>query len=144
MRKILVAAVIIMFAAGVNAQAGMPQELTCTERAFNLTFSVGTNWKLSVPKMGPVEVTRSGLNYSPAWCLKPSYTTSGTQMLSLFEKPLKGEALLYPVNQKSYTSLFYNNSFSPTGKPNDSSIFPPTSINLFKPKKSAAFQLQTF
>jgi hypothetical protein len=44
-----------LFAVNARAQTGVPQELTCTERAFNLSFSLGSKWKLTSPKMGPVE-----------------------------------------------------------------------------------------
>jgi hypothetical protein len=39
MKKIFIAAIIILFAAGVKAQIEMPRELTCTEEAFNFSFS---------------------------------------------------------------------------------------------------------
>jgi len=42
MKKILVTAVIILVTAHVNAQTGMPKQLTCTEEAFNFSFSLGT------------------------------------------------------------------------------------------------------
>ena len=117
MKKILVIAVIILAIAKVNAQTGMPQELTCTERAFNFTLSVGTKWKLSVPKMGPVEVTRDGPDYIPAWYLKHNNVTPGAHLFPLFEKPFNVEALSYPVSQQNYAPLFYYNSFSLTDKP---------------------------
>jgi hypothetical protein len=53
--KVIWAAALILWTAGVKAQTGMPQALTCTERAFNFSFSLGSNWKLGAPKMGPVE-----------------------------------------------------------------------------------------
>ena len=57
MKKLFITSIIILvFAAGANAQIGMPKELTCTETAFNFSFSVGNNWKFVTPKMGPVEV----------------------------------------------------------------------------------------
>ena len=117
MKKTFVAAVIILFIAKVNAQTGMPQELTCTERAFNFSFSLGTNWKLSAPKMGPVEVTRDGLDYIPAWSLKHSNVTTETHLFLLVEKPLNVEALSYPINQQSYAPLPYYNRFNVMDKP---------------------------
>jgi hypothetical protein len=126
MKKILVTAVIILVTASVNAQTGMPQELTCTERAFNFSFSIGTKWRFSAPKMGPVEVRRDGLDYIPAWSLKHNNVTPETHLLPLVEKPLNVEALSYPVNQQNYTPLFYYNSFSVMDKPKY--LLPP--INL--------------
>ncbi len=69
MKRILITAIIISFAAGVKAQAGMPKELTCTEEAFNFSFSLGSKWKLSTPKMGPAEILRSDPEYTPLWRL---------------------------------------------------------------------------
>ncbi len=117
MKKILVTAVIILVAANVNAQTGMPKELTCTEEAFNFSFSLGTKWKLSAPKMGPVEVTGSGPDYMPAWSLKHNDAAPETHLLPLVEKPLNVEALSYPVNQQNYVPLSYYNSFSVMDKP---------------------------
>jgi hypothetical protein len=117
MKKILVTAAIILVTAGVNAQTGMPKQLTCTEEAFNFSFSLGTKWKLSVPKMGPVEVTGSELDYIPAWYLKQYNMTHETPLLPLVEKPLNVEALSYPTNQQNYAPLFYYNNFSVTNKP---------------------------
>ena len=117
MKKILVTAVIILVTASVNAQTGMPQELTCTERAFNFSFSIGTKWRFSAPKMGPVEVRRDGLDYIPAWSLKHNNVTPETHLLPLVEKPLNVEAIIYPVNQQNYAPLSYYNSFSVMDKP---------------------------
>jgi len=69
MKRILITAVMISFAAGVKAQAGMPKELTCTEEAFNFSFSLGSKWKLSPPKMGPAEFLRNDPEYTPLWRL---------------------------------------------------------------------------
>jgi hypothetical protein len=116
MKKILVTAVIILVTANVNAQTGMPKELTCTEEAFNFSFSLGTKWKLSAPKMGPVEAMSSGPDYIPAWCLKHNNVTSETYLLLLVEKPLNVEALSYPINLQNYAPLSYYNNFSVTDK----------------------------
>jgi hypothetical protein len=117
MKKILVTVVVILVAASVNAQTGMPKELTCTEEAFNFSFSLGTKWKLGAPKMGPVDVTNSGPDYIPAWSLKHYNVTPETHLLPLVEKPFNVETLGYPVNQQNYTPLSYYNSFSITDKP---------------------------
>jgi hypothetical protein len=117
MKKILVAAVIILVTANVNAQTGMPRELTCTEEAFNFSFSLGTKWKLSAPKMGPVEVTNSEPDYFPAWSLKHYNVMPETYLLPLLEKPLNVEASSYPVNQQNYAPLFYYNNFNIMDRP---------------------------
>jgi len=111
MKKILVTAVIILVIAKVNAQTGMPQALTCTERAFNFTFSLGTKWKLSAPKMGPVEVKRDVPDYIPVWPLKQNKAVPGTYLLPSPEKPFNVQALIYPVNRQNYAPLSYYNSF---------------------------------
>jgi len=69
MKRILITAIMISFAVGVKAQAGMPKELTCTEETFNFSFSLGSKWKLSPPKMGPAEFLRSDPEYIPLWRL---------------------------------------------------------------------------
>ena len=117
MKKILVMAVIILVTVNVNAQTGMPKELTCTEEAFNFSFSLGTKWKLSAPKMGPVDVTGSEPGYIPAWYLKQYNVMHDTHLSPFVEKPLIAEALSYPINQQNYAPLFYYNSFSVTDKP---------------------------
>jgi hypothetical protein len=117
MKKILVTAVIILVTAHVNAQTGMPQALTCTERAFNFSFSVGTKWKLVAPKMGPVEVTRSGPDCIPAWSLKLNNLMPETHLLPVVEKPFNVAALGYPVNRQNYVPLFYFNNFGIMGNP---------------------------
>ena len=118
MKKILVTAVIILVAAHVNAQTGMPKTLTCTEEAFNFSFSLGTKWKLSAPKMGPVDGTSYQPDYIPAWSLKLYDVTPETPLLPLVENPLNVEAFNYPINQQNYTPLSYYNSFGVIGKPN--------------------------
>jgi hypothetical protein len=117
MKKILVTAVIILVTANVNAQTGMPKELTCTEEAFNFSFSLGTKWKFSAPKMGPAEVTSYETDYIPGWSLKHNNVTSETGLLPLVEKPLNVEALSYPFNQQNCATLPYYNGFSVMGKP---------------------------
>jgi hypothetical protein len=117
MKKILVTAVIILVTANVNAQTGMPKQLTCTEEAFNFSFSLGTKWKLIAPKMGPVDVTSYETDYISAWSLKQHDVTSETPLLPLVEKPLRVEAFNYLVNQQNYATLSYNNSFNVMGKP---------------------------
>jgi hypothetical protein len=111
MKKILVPAIISLFTASVNAQTAVPNELNCTERAFNFSFSLGSKWKLSTPKMGPAEVTREELDYFPAWVLKHNDVAPDTQM------PFNVKALGYTTNQQNYTMLFYQNSFSVKDKP---------------------------
>jgi len=117
MKKILVTEVIILVTVAVSAQTGMPKQLTCTEEAFNFSFSLGTKWKLSAPKMGPVNVTNSGPGYIPAWSLKYNNVVSETYLLPLVEKPFNVEALSYPINQQNYAPLFHYNSFCLMDKP---------------------------
>ena len=69
MKNIYITALVILSAASVNAQV-MPQELTCTEKAFNFSFSLGTKWKVITPKMGPVEVTSYEPDLIPDWSSK--------------------------------------------------------------------------
>jgi hypothetical protein len=71
MKKILMFVLFVSFTASADAQTGMPQSLTCTEKAFNFSFSVGSNWKLSMPKMGPLEASGFQQDYYPAWPSKP-------------------------------------------------------------------------
>jgi hypothetical protein len=100
MKRLLVLGTIILFALSVHAQTGMPQELTCTERAFNFSFGLGSGWKLTAPKMGPVEVQNEGLGYGPTWLLKPGTDTTQTYLLPISTKPIaarryQGSSLLY-------------------------------------------------
>jgi hypothetical protein len=117
MKKILVTLVIILVAANVNAQTGMPKELTCTEEAFNFSFSLGTKWQLSAPKMGPVDFTRNQVDYIPAWYLKHNNVTPSTHLLPLAVQPLNVEAIIYPVNQQIFVPVSYYNSFNGMDRP---------------------------
>ena len=117
MKKVLLAAMIILYAAGGYAQIGMPKELTCTERALNFSFSLGTKWKISTPKMGPAEVTREEPDYFPFWSLKHNEVTPEAYLLSLFEMPFNVETIGHSINQKNYTALSYHNSFRVMDKP---------------------------
>jgi len=56
MKLVFTIAIIVLLNAAARAQTGMPQSLSCTETAFNFSFSLGTKWKFSAPKMGPVDV----------------------------------------------------------------------------------------
>ena len=103
MKKVLLTAMIILYAAGVYAQGAMPKELTCTERAFNFSFSLGTKWKISTPKMGPAEVTSEELDYFPVWSLK--FNNAATESIS------------YPILQQNYIALSSCNIFKPVNKP---------------------------
>jgi hypothetical protein len=69
MKTILAITIILLFAVGVHAQTGMPQSLSCTETAFNFSFSLDTKWKFSMPKMGPVNIRKMD-NEVPAWAFK--------------------------------------------------------------------------
>ena len=117
MKKIIVTTVIILFIARVNAQSGMPRELTCTEEAFNFSFSLGTKWKLSAPKMGPVKITESWSDYIPGWSLKPDDATPETRWLPSAKKPANVEALNYSITQQNYASLFYYRCLSVMDQP---------------------------
>jgi hypothetical protein len=123
MKKVLLIAIIILYAAGVYAQVGMPKELTCTERAFNFSFSLGTKWKISTPKMGPAEVTREELDYIPAWSLKHNEVTP--------------ETFGHPINQQNYATLSYYNIFRVTDKPKyllpDINFSPPIVYKVLNP-----------
>ena len=102
MKKVLLTAMIILYAAGVYAQGAMPKELTCTERAFNFSFSLGTKWKISTPKMGPAEVTREELDYFPGWYLKSNEVMT--------------ETFGHPINLQNYSTLYNYNIFKVTDK----------------------------
>jgi hypothetical protein len=106
MKNVLLTAIIILYAAGVYAQIEMPKELTCTERAFNFSFSLGTKWKIGTPKMGPAEVKSEELDYFPVWSLKPHGVKPETHLLSLFEMPVNAESRGYPIHQPNYTTFF--------------------------------------
>jgi len=117
MKKILVTAIIILFTASVNAQAGMPKEMACTEEAFNFSFSLGTKWKLSTSKMGPVDAIRNDPDYIPSWCLKVKDVKTETYSSPLFSIPFNAEAKGYAINQQNNAPLFYHNSFRMMNKP---------------------------
>ena len=131
MKKILVPAIIILFTASVKAQAAAPNELNCTERAFNVSFSLGSKWKLSTPIMGPAEITKEELDYFPAWVLKHNDVIPQTQM------QFNVKALGYTTNQQNYTNLFYHNSFSVKDKSGyllpGLSLSPPINYTILKP-----------
>src|ERR1700761_6533562 len=107
MKSILTAAIIILYAAGVNAQPGMPKELSCTETAFNFSFSLGAKWKFSTPKMGPADVITNVSYYDiPAWSLKVNNVTPEKPVLPLFNLPLNADVLGYAAKKSNYSFLF--------------------------------------
>jgi len=92
----------VLFATGVHAQTGMPQELTCTERAFNFSFSVGNKWKFVEPKMGPLEASTYQSDDIPALSLKINNITPENYLLP---------AAKMAVPQQSYVTPSYISSF---------------------------------
>jgi len=73
MKNLLVFVFVVLFTANLKAQdtgTGAPKELTCTEKAFNFSFSVGQKLKISAAKMGPLEAASYQTDYMPAWALK--------------------------------------------------------------------------
>ncbi len=117
MKTALVTAITLLAAAGVNAQPGMPQVLSCTEQAFNFSVSLGTNWKFSTPKMGPVEAAGYQTDYAPAWSFKLNQAAPKTNLLPLFRAPYNAMGLSYPIGRQNYGPLFYPNRFSMGDKP---------------------------
>ena len=117
MKIVLIATVIILVSIHVGAQTTGPRELTCTERAFNFSFSLGTKWRLSALKMGPAEVMREGLDYVPAWSLKPNEVKPETPLSPLVQNPLKVGALSYRADLQSHALLTHPNSFGTAYKP---------------------------
>jgi len=84
MKNISITLLIILSAASVNAQV-MPQELTCTEKAFNFSFSVGTKLKISAPKIGPADVTSYEPDLTPGWPFKLNDVKPGINLQPEFE-----------------------------------------------------------
>ena len=117
MKKILISSLIMMAAAIVNAQTGMPKELTCTERAFNFSFSLGTKWKLSTPKMGPTEVAKEEYAYFPAWSLKHNNLKPGAPLVPLVEMPLNINFVNYQGSRQFSKTLFDFKSFNLINQP---------------------------
>ena len=103
MKRILITAIIILFAVGVKAQAGMPKELTCTEEAFNFSFSLGSKWKLSPPKMGPAEFLRDDPEYTP--------------LLRLNIKDVPPQGNLLSKTQQNNVPLFHYSGLNLPNKP---------------------------
>jgi hypothetical protein len=78
MKRLLSIALMILFAVSAKAQTGIPQSLSCTETAFNFSFSLGTKWKFSAPKIGPVNVGSYQPDFIPGLSakiitIKPTY-----------------------------------------------------------------------
>jgi hypothetical protein len=61
----------ILLALSARAQTGRPQELACTERAFNFSFSLGLKWKMTAAKMGPVESRGYVAENGMLWGIRP-------------------------------------------------------------------------
>jgi len=131
MKKIGFIAVIVLFATSAHAQTGMPQELTCTEKAFNFSFSVGTKWKFVEPKMGPVEASTYQPDNIPALALKINNVTPETYLLPVAKMA---------VPQQSYIPASYINSFK-TSLP-DINFTPPLNYTLLKPGVTANLNRQ--
>jgi hypothetical protein len=128
MKKIFITAIIILVTAGVYAQAGMPKELTCTEEAFNFSFGLGTKWKFSTPKMGPVEIIGSEPDYIPAWAFKIKNVAPKTHFSPLFEMPFNAATADHSTNEQ-YTLLSFHNNLSVMYKP--TYLLPAINFNPF-------------
>ena|ERR1700761_3050163 len=105
MKRILIIAIMSSFAVGVKAQGSAPKELTCTEEAFNFSFSLGSKWKLSPPKMGPAEILRNDPEYTPLWHFNIKDAPTQSHLLS--------------KAQQNNASLFHYPGFSMPNKPNE-------------------------
>ena len=118
MKTVLVTALTILAAySAVNAQAGMPQNLTCTEQAFNFSVSLGTKWKFSTPKMGPIEAKSYETDYGPTWLFKIDQAAPEADLLPLFQAPSKANGLSYFINRQNQGRLFYPDRFGVMGNP---------------------------
>jgi len=90
MKKIILIAIISLFAVGVNAQSAGPNELHCTEEAFTFRTDIRQGWHFSAPIMGPQEVA----NYGRDWNFK--------SIDALSELPLNIEE---PIDADSFNQL---------------------------------------
>ena len=112
MKKAIFTAAIVLLTVGVYAQntgTGMPKELTCTEKAFNFSFSVGSKLQLSKPKMGPVEAASYETDYMPAWALKAKVTPEPTVSIYSYNTKDKPRSLIF-------SNIFATNRLNPTLK----------------------------
>jgi hypothetical protein len=81
MKKILLAAFLLLLADGVKAQVGgTPRELTCTEEAFTFKANIGSGWHFS---MGPPETAKIVTAYAPALAFKSIEETPKSSSLSI-------------------------------------------------------------
>lgn len=125
MKRLLVLSTIIFLALSGHAQTGMPKELTCTETAFNFSFSLGSGWKLGAPKMGPVEILDHDVDYNPLWHLKVKDVMVQTNLSPFLPGPfavqkheglslLREPQFLFPKPNfealPNYTTYWFNSS----------------------------------
>ena len=113
MKKLLITLMIALFAISVNAQVGgMPRELTCTEEAFTFSASLGTKWKFSAPKMGPVETQKYDPDFIAARAFKTADVTSETRLPIVFERSLNKDNLYRGDSLQKNMQLLLPNNYS--------------------------------
>jgi hypothetical protein len=130
MKKLLIAAIVMLGTFRVSAQ---PQLLSCTETAFNFSFSLGSRLKISTPQMGPAEILRDEYDFIPGWSLKVNYVAPETHLLTAVKLSFNTANPGYMINQPKHNPLPYLSDFGLLDKSRYSSPvfnFTPTSNYL--------------
>ncbi|HEX4373469.1 MAG TPA: hypothetical protein VHZ50_09235, partial [Puia sp.] len=70
MKKLFITGIMLLLTISLYAQVGMPRELSCTEEAFTFSTSLGAKWKISTPRMGPVETMENSPYDIQSWSIK--------------------------------------------------------------------------
>jgi hypothetical protein len=99
MKKLFITGIMLLLSISLYAQVGMPRELSCTEEAFTFSTSLGAKWKISTPRMGPVETMENSPYDIQSWSIKATN-----------KMPETPEPLLYGklFNASNSNHQFYN------------------------------------
>ncbi|WP_114936668.1 hypothetical protein [Mucilaginibacter endophyticus] len=87
MKKLILAAVVSLFAINTNAQMAQPQTLNTTEQAVTFTVNVTSMLKITMPRVGQAETAKLATAYTTL----PYYKFANQQQSSSFSNPYSNE-----------------------------------------------------
>ena len=87
MKKLILAAVVSLFAINTNAQIAQPQTLNTTEQAVTFTVNITSMLKITMPRVGRAETAKLAETYTTL----PYYKFANQQQSSSFKNPYSND-----------------------------------------------------
>ncbi|HEX8023168.1 hypothetical protein [Mucilaginibacter sp.] len=128
MKKLILAAIVSLFAAGANAQTAQPMELNSTGQAITFNVSLTSMWRITMPRIGQVETEKIAASYTTLPFYKFANQQATAQQSQFSKDPLLTIGKRFDTN-----ALTLNGPLSPSPE-NDhlsgklKTIFPSASI----------------